>query len=101
MKANGPDMVAVLLGEVRRQTAEMDGCQERLSQLSVDRRELIAELRSHKVKYSVIAQAAGVHEGTIKSHMALWKKTNTSDTNVEQCLTISPDTSQDAAAKSA
>lgn len=95
------EMIAVLLGEVRRQTAEMDGCQERLSQLSNDRRQLIAELRSHKVRYSVIAEAAGVHEGTIKSHMALWKKMNASDTNVEQCLTISPDTSQDAAANSA
>lgn len=77
--------VAGVLAEVVRQTAEMDDCQQRLVRVSEERRDLIAELRSRKVTYRRIAEAAGLHQATVKTHMARWRAGIKNATTDEPC----------------
>ncbi len=77
--------VAGVLAEVVRQTAEMDDCQERLVRVSEERRDLIAELRSRQVTYRRIAEATGLHQATVKTHMARWRADSMNATTDEPC----------------
>jgi DNA-directed RNA polymerase specialized sigma24 family protein len=102
-----------LMGEVKRQTNEINECRERVASLGIQRRHLFAALRAEGVTYSQLAEVTGLHHMTIQQDMAryrdenpkeMWeaftKATAKSATTGEPCDTDLHDSNGDAVAVS-
>ena len=70
------EQAEALLGEVMRQTSEIDECRERVASLGMQRRELFAALRAEGVTYKQLAAATGLHHMTIQQDMARYRNEN-------------------------